>query len=194
MLYHPSIYKARRNQVYYINGLEINFSPEGDPGFVPRAPTHTLADLIELYSDYCAFAADHEEELDDIGEAIFRMVHRITVHQGGAMVNDHYIWKDTYPEQGENYGWMIREEYEDEYRTFFEKMLERSIRKGSPAWQQEYQALERNLARDKKYHYYVGWDPRHPDRHLDLDLPIARNIKVVWTNPAPLPGWDPSEE
>jgi hypothetical protein len=49
--------------------------------------------------------------------------------------------------------------------------------------------MEERIAAAERANYYRGWDPREL-----IDLPIARNIKVVWTNPVSSILLDPYEQ
>jgi hypothetical protein len=186
MPHHWTFWEARRPQVYYVHGTDLYFSFETCPLLVRRKPTHTLADLIGLLEDYHAFAADHEWDVDDVVWDIHRVMHRIIVHQGGAMVHGLHVWSNTYPESGEKEGWLTRDQYDDCYSGFQYDVAEDSIIKGSPEWDKAWRDMEERIARHHKYKYYQGWKP-HFICDLKINLPIARDIKVAWTNPVPPP-------
>jgi hypothetical protein len=190
MPHHFSVLAARRDHVYYVNGTKIYFKPEDDPDFVPQEPTHTLADLIGLFQGYAGLAADHEDPHDPTSEGIHRVIHRIIVHQGGAMVDGYIIWYNTYPEWGEEIGWLAVENCDDHYDSFQRDMNDRSIAPDSEEWKREWREMEERIALSERHKYYQGWNIHD----LDIILPIARNIKVAWVNPVPPLVLEPSEQ
>jgi hypothetical protein len=117
MPYHIYVLLSRRDKIYYINGLDLDFKLGTEPGFIHQELTHNLAELIELSSEYSVLA-DKRPELKDIDKALNGIVSRIIVHQGGAVVDGNRIWQNTYPVPVIETGWLCFESFRDHFEVF----------------------------------------------------------------------------